>query len=369
MSGPVPVWVVTGPLGCGKTTILAHLMADKPPDKRWVVLLNEFTDAGIDALTVAAAAQGAYDVRFVPGGCLCCAGEADFRRTLQELLAPEGNPPARILVEPSGIGHPAGIVEELLAHQAAGRLVLEGVLGLVDAAALPPETPSSPTSALDERAELALASAEIADVLALAKADLATPAERAAFERYSASLFPSKRAAGFVDHGRLSLDVLAALVGESSIVAESSIGAESAPAVGSTRPLAHGLERARLPTAVVVTPVGPPSMRGERRDVEHLGRAGARWRFPVEVAFSEARVMALLGALPGGLPGIGRPERVKAVLRVGEDEWVLAQRAGEAVTLAPTALRRDNRIEVQLAPGEPWHPEAWDDLWLRACRR
>ena len=111
MSGPVPVWVVTGPLGCGKTTILAHLMADKPPDKRWVVLLNEFTDAGIDALTVAAAAQGAYDVRLVPGGCLCCAGEADFRRTLQELLAPEGNPPARILVEPSGIGHPAGIVE------------------------------------------------------------------------------------------------------------------------------------------------------------------------------------------------------------------------------------------------------------------
>jgi len=363
VSGPVPVWVVTGPLGCGKTTILAQLMADKPPDERWVVLLNEFTDAGIDALTVAAAAQGAYDVRLVPGGCLCCAGEADFRRTLQELLAPEGNPPARILVEPSGIGHTAGIVEELLAHQAAGRLVLEGVLGLVDAAALPADASSSSTTALDERAELARASAEIADVLVLAKADLASFAARAAFERYSAALFPTKRAAGFVEHGRLSPAVLAALV------AESSIGVESAPSVGSTRPLAHGLERARLPTAVVVTPVGLPSMRGERRDVQHLGRAGARWRFPVEVAFSEARVMALLGALPGGLPGIGRPERVKAVLRVGEDEWVLAQSAGEAVTLAPTAWRRDNRIEVQLAPGEPWHPEAWDDLWLRACRR
>jgi G3E family GTPase len=362
VSGPVPVWVVTGPLGCGKTTILAHLMADKPPDERWVVLLNEFTDAGIDALTVAAAAQGVYDVRLVPGGCLCCAGEADFRRTLQELLAPEGNPPARILVEPSGIGHPAGIVEELLAHQAAGRLVLEGVLGLVDAAALPPEPPSSAT-ALDERSELARASAEIADVLALAKADLATSAQRSAFERYSASLFPTKRAAGFVDHGRLSPTVLAALVSESALVGE------TAPAAGSTRPFAHGIERARLPTAVVVTPVGPPAMRGERRDVQHLGRAGARWRFPVEVAFSEARVMALLGALPGGLPGIGRPERVKAVLRVGEDEWVLVQRAGEAVTLAPTAWRRDNRIEVQLTPGEPWHPDAWDDLWLRACRR
>jgi G3E family GTPase len=371
VSGPVPVWVVTGPLGCGKTTILAHLMADKPPDERWVVLLNEFTDAGIDALTVASAAQGAYDVRLVPGGCLCCAGEADFRRTLQELLAPAGIPPARILVEPSGIGHPAGIVEELLAHEAAGRLVLEGVLGLVDAAALPPEAPSPSPSALDERAELARASAEIADVLALAKADLASPAQHAAFERYAASLFPAKRAVGLVESGRLTPPLRAALVGEGREAGEAGEAGEPAGArvaLTSARPQVHAVERTRLPVPVVVTPVGPAGLGGERRDAQHLGRQGARWRFPVEVSFSEARVMALLGALPGDVPGVGRPERVKAVLRVGEDEWVLAQRVGDAVTLAPTAWRRDNRIEVQLLPGEPWDPQAWDALWLRACR-
>lgn len=370
MSGPIPVWVVTGPLGCGKTTLIAGLLADKPPAERWVVLLNEFTDAGIDALTVAAAARGAYDVRLVPGGCLCCAGEADFRRNLQELTAAQIDRPARIIVEPSGIGHPAGIVEELLAHQAAGRLTLEGILGLVDVGSLGADGIPPPSD--DERQALARASAEIADVLALAKGDQADSAQRAAFERHAAAMFPVKRAAGLVEHGRLSPELLAALGGESAPAAapdgcDGQLPAD--PAGSAARPHVHDVERAQRLTEVVVTPVGPPGSGGERRDARHLGRAGARWRFPVEVSFSEARVMALLGALPGDLPGIGRPERVKAVLRVGEDEWVLVQRAGEAVTLAPTAWRRDNRIEVQLAPGEPWHPEAWDALWLGACRR
>ena len=169
MSAPIPAWVVTGPLGCGKTTLIAGLLAAKPAHERWAVLLNEFSDAGIDALTVAAAARGPYDVRLVPGGCLCCAGEADFRRTLRELV--EGDRPDRIVVEPSGIGHPAGIVEELLAHQAAGGIVLEAVLGLVG---------PSEAGGLDEaeRVELARATAEIADLLALAKADAATCARR-----------------------------------------------------------------------------------------------------------------------------------------------------------------------------------------------
>ena len=53
---PIPVWVVAGPLGSGKTTALTQLVSGKPATENWVVLLNEFTDAGIDALTVASAA-------------------------------------------------------------------------------------------------------------------------------------------------------------------------------------------------------------------------------------------------------------------------------------------------------------------------
>jgi len=64
--------VITGSFGSGKTTAIRRLMAQKPEGELWVVILNEFTDAGIDALQVAQSARGKYDVRLVAGGCLCC---------------------------------------------------------------------------------------------------------------------------------------------------------------------------------------------------------------------------------------------------------------------------------------------------------
>jgi G3E family GTPase len=367
VSAPIPAWVVTGPLGCGKTTLIAGLLAAKPADEHWAVLLNEFTDAGIDALTVAAAARGPYDVRLIPGGCLCCAGEADFRRTLQELVA--GPRPARIIVEPSGIGHPAGIVEELLAHQAAGGIALEGVLGLVDPASIEGGSSTGGASIGDERGALAVATAEIADVLALAKADLATPAQVAAFEARAATLFPAKRGIGQVMQGRLPPELLEAL----------SAGVSAAPLGGladaaRARPHAHAVERAHAAAHAAADVAGHGTGAvalpgaGERVGFSHLGRVGARWSFPPSVSFSEARVLAALGADTSGIAGLGRPERIKAVLRVDDDQWVLVQRTGNRVALAPSAWRRDNRIEVQLASGSEWEPRAWDAVWRGAMR-
>jgi G3E family GTPase len=66
--------VITGSFGSGKTTAIRWLMAHKPENELWMVILNEFTDAGLDAVSVAEAARGRYDVRLVAGGCLCCVG-------------------------------------------------------------------------------------------------------------------------------------------------------------------------------------------------------------------------------------------------------------------------------------------------------
>ena len=60
--------VITGSFGSGKTTAIRRLMSTKPESELWVVILNEFTDAGIDALQVAESARGSYDVRLVAGG-------------------------------------------------------------------------------------------------------------------------------------------------------------------------------------------------------------------------------------------------------------------------------------------------------------
>ncbi len=351
MSSPIPAWVVSGPLGCGKTTLIARLLATKPPEENWAVLLNEFSEAGIDALTVAAAARGAYDVRMVPGGCICCVGEADFRRNLLELVAARERP-ARIIVEPSGIGHPAGIVEELLMHQAQGGLRLEAVIGLVDAARVPL------LRATD--AEPARATAEIADVLALSKTDLADASCLREFESLAGALYPAKKWFGGIVRGELPNAAWDAIRRDRHGIAAEARASQR-------RPAQHAAARAHPAHehAAHVEQVGD----AERRSIEHLGYAGASWTFPPRVAFSREALSSALHRPRSMLdPALGDFQRLKAVLRVAEDEWVLLQRVGDECSMVSTAWRRDQRIELIVGADQAWDVAAWDDLWRR-CRR
>jgi G3E family GTPase len=122
--------VITGGFGAGKTTAIRWLMANKPENELWMVILNEFTDAGLDSLSVAQAARGQYDVRLVAGGCLCCVGELEFGKQLRDIL--RNFKPSRLLIEPSGAGHAADIVDTLGLYEAQHALSLDTVVCLVD---------------------------------------------------------------------------------------------------------------------------------------------------------------------------------------------------------------------------------------------
>jgi G3E family GTPase len=313
---PIVAHVIAGPLGVGKTTVLARLLGAKPPAENWVALLNEFTEAGIDALTVAAAARGAYDVRLVEGGCLCCAGELEFRRTLAELVAHVR--PHRILVEPSGLGHPAGVVEELLGYESRGQIELRSVVTLVDVARL--------DEAVEGQSGLLADQVGIADALVLSKGDLADPPARTRFADWAEGLYPRKRWHGVAQWGELPEAALAP-----------------------RGPRAAGLE--------------PGPTHGHALDAVALA-----WRFGREREFAEDRLRELVASGAAGLPDCERVRRLKGVFRVAEDRWLLVQigPAG-AGSVEEASWRRDSRVELVLEGRAAADASSWAALWDDRC--
>jgi hypothetical protein len=84
---PIPVTIITGGLGSGKTTAIRHLVAAKPPHEVWALLVNEMGAVGVDGAAVeAAAAAGTVAVRQIAGGCLCCAAAGLLTPAIAQLL-------------------------------------------------------------------------------------------------------------------------------------------------------------------------------------------------------------------------------------------------------------------------------------------
>lgn len=119
--------LITGFLGSGKTTLLCHLLAARPSGENWAVLVNEFGEIGIDGALLAD--RGAT-LKEIPGGCLCCVNGLPMQVGLNMLLKSK---PDRLLIEPTGLGHPRQVLEMLSAPVYQSWLQLNATLTLLDA--------------------------------------------------------------------------------------------------------------------------------------------------------------------------------------------------------------------------------------------
>jgi G3E family GTPase len=159
----VPVTVVTGFLGAGKTTLVNRWLADIPRGDVAVVV-NEHGDVGIDGAMLAARVRTLVEIA---GGCVCCSTQAELVRVLEQ-LASTPSPPKRILIETSGAASPAGVLRAIYGGSRSGAHVLDGVITVVDA------------TRLDVLAEhdLAIEQVGYADVVVLSRADVCDLEER-----------------------------------------------------------------------------------------------------------------------------------------------------------------------------------------------
>ena len=161
----IPVTIITGFLGSGKTTILNHLLRD-PRLTDTAVIVNEFGEIGLDHLLVESAID---QMVLMDNGCLCCTVRGDLVDTLGDLMqrVEQGSVPAfsQVMIETTGLADPAPIVQTLITDEdTQARFSLRGIVATVDGI--------NGTDTLTQYDE-ARCQAAMADLLLITKADMA----------------------------------------------------------------------------------------------------------------------------------------------------------------------------------------------------
>ena len=179
----IPVSLLTGFLGSGKTTVLNHLL-QQPGMGNTAVIVNEFGEIGLDHELVVG---GKEDMVLLNNGCLCCTVRGDLVNTLRDLMMVRmrGDVPPfeRVLIETTGLADPAPILHTLMGDDLTTRYYrLDGVITTVDAV--------NGETTLDDQFE-SVKQAAVADRLLITKSDLADAAALAALEARLADINPA----------------------------------------------------------------------------------------------------------------------------------------------------------------------------------
>lgn len=133
----IPVTVITGFLGSGKTTLIRHLMMN-PQGKRLAILVNEFGTLGVDGDILKSCADANCPVENIvelANGCICCTVADDFIPTIEALMALPVRPD-HILIETSGLALPKPLLKAFDWPAIRSKITVDGVITLADAEAV-----------------------------------------------------------------------------------------------------------------------------------------------------------------------------------------------------------------------------------------
>lgn len=200
----VPCTVVTGFLGAGKTTLIRHLI-ENARGKRLAIIVNEFGDVGIDGdILKGCGVEDCPEENIVElaNGCICCTVADDFVPALDQILA-RSPKVDHILIETSGLALPKPLVQAFQWPSVKGRVTVDGVVAVVDGAALAEGRVADDLEALasqrqadesldhdDPIEEVFEDQIACADLIVLSKSDLIDAAGRARADEAVSSRLP-----------------------------------------------------------------------------------------------------------------------------------------------------------------------------------
>lgn len=291
-SKKIPVTLVTGLLGSGKTTAVLNLLKYKPTQETWSVLINEFGEIGIDDQLIQ---QPDVSVEAVSGGCICCTAQFGLKKALDTLIRKS---PAKIIIEPTGLGHPAQIIDII---RQAPMLELHHTYCVVN--------PSHLTPSRWEKSKVMRDLITLADTIILNKTDLVKTETLNTAKSLFANLYPPKQ----------------------TIITSQYCQFDPSPLPAS-------------PPELIYRPIQTTTPSNENAALIHQHSRhqptewSIGWIWRNDTQFSRPRITHFFEQFP-------RLIRAKGLLKTG-NEWQLIQYADQQLTFSDQAWRQDSRLDL-----------------------
>ncbi|MBF9002105.1 GTP-binding protein [Vibrio sp. NFV-1] len=309
----IPTNIITGFLGVGKTTTINALLAQKPAGESWAVLVNEFGQVGIDQEMMPN--EAGLHIKELAGGCICCSLGASLGKTLHSLI--EHAKPDRLIIEPTGIGHPEGIIDTLMGPAFKDDLDLRATVCLLDPRSLEQEGVIHNEIFHDQL--------NLADVVLINKCDVATESQVELAETSLGNMFPPKQHIGRTTRGKFDIELL-------DVVRNGQLKAQF-PEAHHHHHTDHDHDHDHEHHHEEAQP-GKPA----RKEGHGSGLFSCGWLFHRDDLFD-------YWALESVLTAIDDVQRIKGVIRI-DGAWVFFNRVGNEHDFDKVAYRRDSRIEI-----------------------
>ncbi|MCA9034608.1 MAG: GTP-binding protein [Planctomycetaceae bacterium] len=342
---PVQTHLITGFLGAGKTSAIISLLESRPANERWAVLVNEYGMVSLDHILLndrnwnsmdpgesSSDADEGLTIDEMAGGCFCCTLSDSLPQTLIRLI--RRSQPHRLIIEPTGSGHPASVIDLLRSGRMATLVDLRSTICLID-----PRDYENPRIT---NSEVFRDQIQMADIAVINFTDKCAPDQIRRCRDFIAAQDPPKLVISETSMGKLDpawLDVDGTVIRDPYF--------QNAHNRSPISPQIKQHSHRREPESIddsndfasrKITEAKPGLGTPLHFQNSGLGQNGAGWIFhPGEIFLREAICEVLEGLQP--------LLRLKAILHLDDDWWAIQRRAND-FSMTRSAYRRDSRIEV-----------------------
>jgi len=322
--------LIVGFLGSGKTTCIAKLLSRRPEGENWSVFVNEFGKVSIDQALVDSCTKGVA-VEEMGGGCACCTMSFAFKPLLAQFI--RRSKPDRLILEPSGVSHPAKVVDLLRSENFSGVIDLRNIICLVD-----PKDLEDPRW---QESEVFQDQVQLADIVVINWTDSRTRDQVDRCRQWVESFDPPKQLIVETNFGEIDSELL-----------DRTFNTVRFPLFAQAHPTPDP-ERAELPVLGEANDAAAEQLRQQeaaddkptpgnpiRYPNQGPGYEACGWIFHVADVFDRKQLMTFLG-------DVEPVARLKGVFRCQGDWWAI-NRAKDATDTSTSTYRRDSRLEIIL---------------------